>query len=55
MKILVIIISIIIFTKTLSYGIYELENKNKIGGFTVIAIAIISLILPNIAVYIRGV
>ncbi len=31
MKILVIILSIIIFIKTVSYGIYELKEKNKSG------------------------
>ncbi len=56
MKFLVVILSIIIFIKTTSYGIYELrENNNKAGGFTVIAIATLSLILPNVVVYFRGV
>ncbi len=55
MKVLVIILSILIFIKTVSYGIYELNNKNKIGGITVIAIATFALILPNIMVIIRGV
>ena len=56
MKFLVLILSIIIFIKTTSYGLYELkENKNKSGGITVIAIAVISLFLPNVVVYIRGI
>lgn len=56
MHFLVIILSIIIFIKTTSYGIYELkENNNKLGGVTVIAIATASLILPNVVVYFRGV
>lgn len=55
MRILVIILSIIIFIKTLSYGIYELKDENKLGGFTVISLAVISLILPNVIVCIRGV
>ena len=56
MHFLVLILSIIIFIKTTSYGIYELnENNNKLGGVVVISIATISLILPNIIVYIRGV
>lgn len=54
MKFLVLILSIIIFIKTTSYGLYELkENNNKAGGITVIAIATLALILPNIVVYIR--
>ena len=56
MKSLVVILSIIIFIKTTSYGLYELkENNNKYGGIAVIAIAALSLILPNIVVYFRGV
>ena len=56
MKFLVLILSIIIFIKTTSYGMYELkENNNKFGGITVIAIASLALILPNVVVYFRGV
>ncbi len=55
MRILVIILSIIIFIKTLSYGFYELKDENKVGGITVIVISIIALVLPNVMVYIRGV
>ena len=56
MKFLVLLLSIIIFIKTTSYGLYELkENNNKSGGIAVITIATISLILPNIVIYIRGI
>lgn len=56
MKLLVLILSIIIFIKTTSYGIYELkENNNKSGGTVVISIAVLSLILPNLVVCIRGI
>ena len=56
MKILVAILSIIIFIKTTSYGLYELkENNNKTGAITVIAIAIVSLVLPNLVVFFRGI
>ena len=56
MHFLVIILSIIIFIKTTSYGIYELrENDNKSGGIIVIAIAVVSLVLPNVVVYFRGI
>ena len=55
MQILVIILTIIVFTKTLSYGIYELNVNNKLGGITVIASAVISLIVPNLTVYIKGI
>jgi len=56
MKVLVLILSIIIFIKTTSYGIYELkENNNKSGGIVVISIAFLSLILPNLVIYFRGI
>ena len=55
MKMLVFIISVIIFIKTLSYGIFELKNKNKLGGIVIIFISVISLTFPNIMVYIKGV
>jgi len=56
MKFLVLILSIIIFIKTTSYGLYELkENNNKSGGIIVIAIAVFALILPNVVVYFRGI
>ena len=55
MRVLVIILSIIIFVKTVSYGIYELKDKNKVGGITVIVIATLALILPNLMILIQGV
>jgi hypothetical protein len=56
MKFLVLILSIIIFIKTTSYGIYELKgNNNKSGGIVVICIASLALLLPNVVVYIRGI
>ena len=55
MRGLVIILSIIIFIKTVSYSIYELKNQNKLGGFFVIIIAISALILPNLVILIRGI
>lgn len=55
MKILVFIISIIIFIRTLSYSIFEIKEKNKSGGIIVIIVSIISLLLPNIMVYLKGV
>lgn len=55
MQILVIILTIIVFTKTLSYGIYELNTNNKLGGITVIVFSVVSLIAPNLIVYIKGI
>ena len=55
MRVLVLILSILIFIKTVSYGIYELKSKNKIGGITVIVIATFAVILPNLMILIRGI
>ena len=56
MKFLVLILSIIIFIKTTSYGLYELrENNNKSGGIAVITVAVVSLVLLNVVVYFRGI
>lgn len=55
MKLLVLILSIIIFIKTTSYGLYELRENNKTGGIAVIAIASLALVLPNVVVYFRGI
>jgi len=56
MALVVVFLSIWIFIKTLCYGIYEIKNNsNKPGGITIIIISIISLIFPNIMIYIRGV
>lgn len=55
MNFLVIILSIIIFLKTLSYGIYEIKEKNKSGGITVIIVSVFSLVLPYLMVYLREV
>ena len=56
MHFLVIILSVVIFIKTTSYGLYELkENNNKSGGIVVIGISTVSLILPNLVVLFRGI
>ena len=53
--IILIIISIFVFIKTLSYGIFEIrKNSNTIGGIITIVIAVTALIFPNIMVFING-
>lgn len=55
MFILIALLSILTFSRTLSYGIFEIKkNSNIIGGITLIAIATISLILPTIMLHLRG-
>ncbi|MBQ3146022.1 MAG: hypothetical protein IJB90_05710 [Clostridia bacterium] len=55
MRVLVIILSIIIFIRTISYGLFEFKDNNKSGGIAVIIIGVTALILPNLVVYIRGI
>ena len=55
MKILVLILSVLIFIKTLSYGIFEIKSENNSGGIVVIVVSAIALILPIVTVYIRGI
>lgn len=52
---IIIIISIWIFIKTVSYGIYEIKkNSNTIGGFFTIVLAVFALILPNLFIFLNG-
>lgn len=54
MRIVIAIISIFIFLKTLFYGIYEWkEQNNKCASIIIVLIAIISLVLPNVLVSLR--
>ena len=55
MKYLVLILSIIVFIKTISYGIYEIKKiATYHGGISVIIIAIFSCFYPNIIIYFNG-
>lgn len=44
MKILIIILSLYIFFKTLYYGIYEIEQNNKTPGISIIVLSVVLLI-----------
>ncbi len=51
MPIITIILLVIIFIRTISYGIFELkQNKNKSGAITVFFIAIVGLVFPIIEI-----
>lgn len=53
--IVVLILSLWIFVRTLSYGIYEIkQNSNTLGGIVTIVLAVSSLIFPNVVIYING-
>ena len=55
MAIIVLLLSVWIFIRNLSYCIYEIkQNSNKFGCIVTIAFAILSLILPNLVIYING-
>lgn len=53
MVVLISILSILAFIKTVSYGLYEYKNNNKSGGIIIFILALIVLILPSIMTYIR--
>ena len=56
LKVLVTILSIIIFIKTIAYGFYEIKKRsNKSGGITVIVIAIATFTFSNLVVFIKGI
>ena len=55
MHFVILLLSIWILTKTISYGFFEIkQNNNKKGGIIVIIIAIISTVLPNVMVWFFG-
>lgn len=53
MRVVIFILSIFVFIKTISYGIYEYKNNNKISGIIIDIFALISAILPNVVLYFR--
>ena len=53
MRIVVFLLSIYVFIKTVSYGLYEYKNNNKTSAFIIYVIALISSILPNVVLYYR--
>lgn len=56
MQILIAILSVMIFIKTFSYGLYELKNyKNKISAITLFFFAVLSLVSTNLIVFFRGI
>ena len=56
MQFIIMVLSIIVGIKTVSYGIFEInKNNNKFGGSFVIILAIIATFFPNIIVYLKGI
>ena len=51
----VLILSFLVFLRTLRYGIFEIkQNSNTFGGIVTIVIAVVSLICPVLVVFING-
>lgn len=48
-----IVIILWVFTYTLSYGIYLLKIKERFSGFAVIALAIVTFVIPTLIILIR--
>ncbi len=55
MKYLAILLSLIIFIKTISYGLYEIKSNNKSGGITVLVVATFTFVFSNLVVCIKGI
>ncbi len=53
MNFIVLFLSIAIFIKVFSYGLYELKMKNKLGASAVILVSLFSLIAPNVIMLFR--
>lgn len=54
MKIVMALLSLFVFLKTLYYGIYEFkQNNNKIAGGIIMLLSVVCLIVPNILVHLR--
>ena len=47
------IISTVIGIKTISYGVYEIKEKNKFGGSLVIFITIVAYVLFAVLMYLQ--
>lgn len=53
MKIIIVVLSIFIFLKTLFYGIYEIKENNKTPGICIIVLSFALLIGCNIVGYVN--
>lgn len=51
MNITVLLISLYVFINTISYGIYEIKNDNKFGGFVIITLNIFMIFFVNISTF----
>lgn len=49
MNLSILFITIFIFLNNISYAVYEIKNKNKLGGITVILFSTFMIIFVNYA------
>lgn len=53
MKIVIVILSLFVFLKTLYYGIYEFKQKNKTAGVSIVVLSVIALVVPIVITFFR--
>lgn len=54
MRIIIFILTIYAFIKTISYGIFEQKNNNnKTSAIIIYVLALVGLIAPNVIIYMR--
>jgi hypothetical protein len=55
MRFIILFLSIYVFIKTISYGIYEYtKNSNKFAGILIYLLGILSLTIPNIIQFLKN-
>ena len=47
----ILLISIYVFLETISYGIYEFKNQNKLGGIIVCILSLFMILFVNICAF----
>lgn len=53
MKIVIVILSLFVFLKTLYYGIYEFKQKNKTAGVSIVVLSVIALVVPIVITFLE--
>ena len=54
MRIIILILTVFVFIKTVGYGIFEYKsNNNKVSAIIIYVLAVIALVAPNVLIYMR--
>lgn len=53
MKIVIVVLSLFVFFKTLYYGIYEFKQNNKTAGVSIILLSLVTLIVLIVITFFR--